>query len=139
VATVRGRSWPVAVDVTSALGYADFNRFRDCSGDRFTAESGVYAREKVRSQGVGKERLARPVEIATRTSFRQMATVIGDSAKVGSVGVHASVGFRPAGTPRAARLKSVQWLDSVYWILSRCGAHSDTLARPSSGDAAASA
>jgi hypothetical protein len=103
----------VAGDVTGTLGNAYFSRFRDRSGDRFTAEDGVYARENVRSQGVGKVRVAQQVELATRPSFRRMITVIGDSAKVGSVGVHASVGFRPAGIPHAARLKFVQCPDVV--------------------------
>jgi L-amino acid N-acyltransferase YncA len=110
----RRRSWLVAIDVTGALGYADFNRFRDRSGDRFTGEDGVYGRENARAEGVAKERMAQLVEIATRPSFRQMIIVTGDPAKVGSVGVRGSAGFRPAGTPHAARLKFVQWLDVFY-------------------------
>jgi len=67
-----------------------------------------------------------------------MITVISDSAKVGSIGAHANVGFRPAGTPHAARLKFARWLDVVYWMSSICSAHSVAPARPSPGDAAAS-
>ena len=94
--TSRGRNWLVAADVTGALGYADFNRFRDCSGDWFTAEDGVYARENVRGRGVGKERVAQPVDVATRPSFRQMIALIGDSAKVGwSACMPASASARP--------------------------------------------
>jgi L-amino acid N-acyltransferase YncA len=113
VLTDRGRNRLVAVDVTGSPGSADFNRFRDRSGDRFTAEDGVYARENVSGQRVTKERVAQRVEVATQPSFRQMITVIGDPAKAGSVGVHASAGFRPAGTPHVARLKFVQWLDVI--------------------------
>jgi phosphinothricin acetyltransferase len=103
----------VAVDVTGTLGYARLDRFRDRLGNRFTAEDGVCAHENVRGQGVGEERVAQPVEVATRPYFRQMITVISDSAKVGSLGLHAIVGFRWAGTPHAARLTFVQWLDVV--------------------------
>jgi len=114
VVTGRRRSWLVAVDVTGSLGYEDYNRFRDRPDDRFTAADGVYARENGRGQGVGKERVAQLIELVTRPSLRQMIPVIGDSAKVGALGVHASAGFRSAGTPHAARLKFVQWLDVVY-------------------------
>ena len=71
-------------------------------------------REDVRGQGVGKALVAQLVEAATQAGFRQMIAVIGDLANVGSVGVHASLGFRPAGTLRAAGLKFGQWLDVVY-------------------------
>jgi L-amino acid N-acyltransferase YncA len=65
--------------------------------------------------------VAQLIEVAAEPSFRQIITVIGDSAKVGSVSVHtsvgfrsASVGFRSAGTPHAAQSKFVQWLDVDY-------------------------
>ena len=88
----------MAVDATGALSRPDFSRFRDRSGDRFTAEDGVCTRENVRAQGAGKERMAQQVEVATRPNFRRMITMIGDPARVGSVGEHASAGFRPAGS-----------------------------------------
>lgn len=110
----RGWSWLVAVDATGVLGYAYFTQFRDRSAYRFTAEDSIYVREDVRGQGVGKALVAHLVEAATQAGFRQMIAVIGNSANVGSVGVHASLGFRPAGTLRAAGLKFGQWLDVVY-------------------------
>ena len=112
--TGRGWSWLVAVDATGVLGYAYFTQFRDRSAYRFTAEDSIYVREDVRGQGVGKALVARLIEAATQAGFRQMIAVIGDLANVGSVGVHASLGFRPAGTLRAAALKFGHWLDVVY-------------------------
>jgi L-amino acid N-acyltransferase YncA len=112
--TARGWTWLVAADATGVLGYAYFTQFRDRSAYRFTAEDSIYVREDVRGQGVGKALVAQLVEAATRAGFRQMIAVIGDSANVGSVGVHASLGFRLAGTLRAAGLKFGQWLDVVY-------------------------
>ena len=112
--TARGWTWLVAADATGVRGYAYFTQFRDRSAYRFTAEDSIYVREDVRGQGVGKALVAQLVEAATRAGFRQMIAVIGDSANVGSVGVHASLGFRPAGTLRAAGLKFGQWLDVVY-------------------------
>jgi len=112
--TGRGWSWLVAVDATGVLGYAYFTQFRDRSAYRFTAEDSIYVREDVRGQGVGKALVAHLIEAATQAGFRQMIAVIGDSANVGSVGVHASLGFRPAGMLRAVGLKFGQWLDVVY-------------------------
>ncbi len=43
-----------------------------------------------------------------------MIAVIGDSENVGSVGVHASLGFHHAGTLKAVGLKFGRWLDTVY-------------------------
>ena len=110
----RGWTWLVAADATGVLGYAYFTQFRDSSAYRFTAEDSIYVREDVRGQGVGKALVAQLVEAAAQAGFRQMIAVIGDSANVGSVGVHASLGFRPAGTLRAAGMKFGQWLDVVY-------------------------
>jgi phosphinothricin acetyltransferase len=112
--TGRGWSWLVAVDATGVLGYAYFTQFRDRSAYRFTAEDSIYVREDVRGQGVGKALVAQLIEAATQAGFRQMIAVIGDAANVGSVGVHASLGFRMAGTLRAAGLKFGHWLDVVY-------------------------
>src|SRR3978361_1231044 len=98
----HGWSWLVAVDATGVLGYAYYAQFRDRSAYRFTAEDSVYIRDDVRGQGVGKALVARLNETATDAGFRTMIAVIGDSENVGSIGVHASLGFQHAGTPRAA-------------------------------------
>ena len=112
--TSRGWTWLVALDATGVLGFAYFTQFRDRSAYRFTAEDSIYVREDVRGQGVGKALVADLVEAATQAGFRQMIAVIGDSENVGSVGVHASLGFRMAGTLRTAGLKFGRWLDVVY-------------------------
>jgi phosphinothricin acetyltransferase len=109
-----GWPWLVAADATGVLGYAYFTQIRDRSAYRFTAEDSVYVREDVRGQGVGKALVVRLLEEAERQGFRQMIAVIGDSENVGSIGVHASLGFQRVGTLRATGLKFGRWLDSVY-------------------------
>jgi phosphinothricin acetyltransferase len=47
-----------------------------------------------------------------------MIAVIGDSENVGSIGVHASLGFQRVGTLRAVGWKFGRWLDTVYMELS---------------------
>ena len=110
----RGWSWLVASDATGVLGYAYYTQFRDRTGYRFAAENSVYIREDVRGQGVGKVLVARLVEAAEISGFRQMIAVIGDSENVGSIGVHASLGFRIVGTLHAAGVKFGRWLDVVF-------------------------
>lgn len=111
--TGRGRSWVVAADATGILGYAYFDQYRDRSAYRFTAEDSVYVREDVRGQGVGKALVARLLDEAREAGFRQMLAVIGDSDNVGSIGVHASLGFQRVGTLRDVGFKFGRWIDVV--------------------------
>ncbi len=108
-----GWVWLVAADASGVLGFAYYTQFRDRSAYRFAAEDSVYIREDVRGQGVGKALVARLIENATGRGFRTMIAVIGDSENVGSVGVHASLGFQTVGTLRHAGLKFGRWLDVV--------------------------
>jgi phosphinothricin acetyltransferase len=108
-----GWSWLVARDDTGVLGFAYYAQTKDRSAYRFTAETSVYVREDVRGQGVGKALVGRLIEDATAGGFRQMVAVIGDSENVGSIGVHASLGFARAGVLRAVGLKFGRWLDVV--------------------------
>jgi L-amino acid N-acyltransferase YncA len=109
----HGWSWLVATDATGVLGYAYYTQFRDRSAYRFCVEDSVYVREDVRGQGVGKALVARLIEDATAHGMRQMIAVIGDSENVGSIGVHASLGFHMVGTLRAVGVKFGRWLDVV--------------------------
>jgi L-amino acid N-acyltransferase YncA len=110
----RGWAWLVATDPTGIIGYAYYTQIRERSAYRYTAEDSVYVREDVRGQGVGKALAARLLEEAAAAGFRQMIAVIGDSENIGSVGVHASLGFHHVGTLRAVGLKFGRWLDTVY-------------------------
>ena len=107
-------AWLVATDATGILGYAYYTRFHDREAYRFTAEDSIYVREDVRGQGMGKALVARLIDEATASDFRQMVAVIGDSENVGSIGVHASLGFQRVGLLRASGLKFGRWLDVVY-------------------------
>jgi L-amino acid N-acyltransferase YncA len=111
--TTSGWSWLVATDATGVLGFAYYTQFRDRSAYRYCAEDSVYVREDVRGQGVGKALVARLIEDATARGMRQMIAVIGDSENVGSIGVHASLGFQMIGTLRAAGVKFGRWVDVV--------------------------
>ena len=109
----HGWSWLVATDATGVLGYAYYTQFRDRSAYRYCVEDSVYVREDVRGQGVGKALVAHLIEDATANGMRQMIAVIGDSDNVGSIGVHASLGFHLVGTLRSVGIKFGQWVDVV--------------------------
>ncbi len=115
-AKVAAHGWPwlVSTDATGVLGYAYATQFRDRSAYRFTLEDSVYVRQDQRGQGVGKALVAELVARAEADGFRQMMAVIGDSENVGSVGLHASLGFQRVGVLRAVGLKFGRWLDVVY-------------------------
>ena len=110
----RGWAWLVGTDATGVLGYAYYTQFRDRSAYRFCVENAIYVRDDVRGQGVGKGLTQQLTEIAAAQGFRQMIAVIGDSENVGSIGVHASLGFQHIGILRAAGIKFGRWLDVVH-------------------------
>jgi L-amino acid N-acyltransferase YncA len=112
--TERGWSWLVGTDATGVLGYAYYTQFRDRSAYRYCVENSIYVRDDVRGQGVGKGLVQRLIDEATENGFRQMIAVIGDSENVGSIGVHASLGFQHTGILRASGIKFGRWLDVVY-------------------------
>lgn len=112
--TGSGWAWLVATDATGVLGYAYYSQLKDRSAYRFAAEDSIYIRDDVRGQGVGKALVAALLEHATARGFRQMFAIIGDSENIGSVGLHASLGFERVGLLRAAGFKHARWLDVIY-------------------------
>jgi phosphinothricin acetyltransferase len=63
--------------------------------------------------GVGRAIGEALVARATGQGYRQMVAVIGDSENVGSIGLHAALGFRQSGVLRGIGLKFGRWLDAV--------------------------
>ena len=108
-----GGVWLVAADASGVLGYAYYTQYRDRSAYRYCVEDSIYVREDVRGQGVGKALVARLIEDATARGMRQMIAVIGDSENVGSIGVHASLGFQRVGTLKSVGVKFGRWIDVV--------------------------
>jgi len=108
-----GHTWLVARDATGVLGYGYYGPFRHRSAYRWTVEDSVYVRDDVRGQGVGKALVAALVAQAEAAGLRQMFALIGDSENIGSIGVHASLGFVRTGVLRAAGIKFGRWLDVV--------------------------
>ena len=110
----RGWAYLVAADDTGVVGYAYYSQLRERSAYRYSAEDSIYVRDDVRGQGVGKALVAAVLQEAERQGFRQMFAVIGDSDNVGSIGMHASLGFQRVGLLRASGYKFGRWVDTVY-------------------------
>ncbi len=108
-----GHDWVVAQDATGVLGFGYYGPFRARSAYDWTVEDSVYVREDVRGQGVGKAIVGELLARAEARGFRQMLALIGDSDNIGSIGMHASLGFLRAGTMRACGVKFGRWLDVV--------------------------
>ena len=112
-----GAPWLVARDAAGAmLGYAYASQFRDRAAYRFACEDSIYIRHDRRGEGIGKQLLAALIAAASACGFRQMIAVIGGGGP-GSVGLHAALGFAPAGTLQSIGRKHGRWLDTVYMQL----------------------
>lgn len=105
--------WLVAERDGRVLGYAYANVFRPRPAYRFSVEDSIYLAPDAKGQGVGKLLLAELISQCEAQGARQMLAVIGDSANAGSIGVHRTLGFTPAGVLKATGWKFGRWLDVV--------------------------
>jgi phosphinothricin acetyltransferase len=109
----KGLPWLVAQRGEEILGYAYANHFRPRRAYRFCLEDSVYLVPQAQGQGVGSLLLTELLARCEALGARQMLAVIGDSANLGSVGVHRKLGFEHVGVLRAAGWKFERWLDVV--------------------------
>jgi len=109
----KGLPWLVALRDGAVLGYAYANHFRPRKAYRFCLEDSVYLAPEAKGQGLGKLLLAELLGRCEAAGARQMLAVIGDSANLGSIGVHRTLGFEHIGVMKAAGWKFDQWRDVV--------------------------
>lgn len=109
----KGLPWLVAQRDGVVLGYAYANHFRPRRAYRFCLEDSVYLAADARGQGLGRLLLAELMARCEAAGARQMLAVIGDSANLGSIGVHRTLGFEHVGVMKAAGWKFERWLDVV--------------------------
>jgi L-amino acid N-acyltransferase YncA len=109
----RGLPWVVVEDEGRLLGFAYAGPYRLRSAYRYTAEDSVYVAPDAQGRGVGRAALQRVIEACEAMGLRQLVAVIGDSANAGSVSLHRSLGFLPAGTLPDVGYKHGRWLDVV--------------------------
>jgi len=94
-------------------GYAYAGAFRPRAAYRHTCESSVYVAADMQRRGVGHALMLRLIAICQKLGQRQMLAVIGDSANLGSIGLHAALGFESVGVFKSVGFKFGRWVDVV--------------------------
>ena len=109
----KGLPYLVAEDQGQVQGFAYCNWFKPRPAYRFSAEDSIYLAPDANRRGLGRALLAELAARAEAAGIRKLIAVIGDSANLGSVGVHRSVGFEHVGLLKSCGWKFDQWLDVV--------------------------
>ena len=109
-----GLPWLTAERGGMVVGYAYAGPFRPRPAYRFCVENSIYVDARARGQGVGAWLLAELVARCESWGARQMLAVIGDSANLPSIKLHARLGFRHVGCIEHAGWKFERWLDVVF-------------------------
>lgn len=110
--------WPYLVvcpraDATRVLGFAYAVQFRPRMAYELTFEDSVYVAPGSERQGAGAAVLTGVLHALKEMGVREVAAIIGDSANVASINLHAKLGFRHVGTFTNFGCKFGRWLDVV--------------------------
>ena len=103
----------VAAAGPKILGYAYVAPYRPRSAYRHSVEDSIYVAPDAMRKGIGLALLEELIERCTRSGYRQMIAVIGDSGNAGSVAVHERAGFHRIGIVRDIGFKAGRWVDTV--------------------------
>ncbi len=113
----KGLPWLVAEEAGEVTGFAYCNWFKPRPAYRFSAEDSIYLAADASGKGLGRALLAELAARAQAAGVRRLIAVIGDSANLGSVGVHRSVGFKDVGILKSCGWKFGAWRDVVLMDL----------------------
>lgn len=109
----KGLPYLVIEDESGVLGFAYCNWFKPRPAYRFSAEDSIYLAPSAGGRGLGRLLLEELMAQAERSGVRKLIAVIGDSANLGSIGVHRACGFKDVGTLANCGWKFDRWLDVV--------------------------
>lgn len=112
----QGLPYLVAVIDGAVCGFAYAAPYRARSAYRYAVEDSIYVAPDKAGRGIGFALLAALIPRCAAAGKRLMVAVIGDSANVASIGVHAKAGFRMAGVLPAVGYKLGRWVDSVLMV-----------------------
>jgi L-amino acid N-acyltransferase YncA len=115
-AEILGKGFPYLVAELGGhvVGYAYANHYRPRIAYRFSVEDSIYVAPDAPRKGIGRALLSNLIARCTGQGYRQMVAVIGDTQNLGSVGLHAALGFRVVGTLPSIGFKHGRWVDSVF-------------------------
>ena len=117
-ADVLGKGFPYLVaELNGAVaGYAYVNTYRGRPGYRFSVEDSVYVAADRQGAGIGRQLLSPLLRRSEALGLRLVIAVIGDSANLPSIRLHAGCGFTHAGALPNVGWKHGRWLDSVFMV-----------------------
>lgn len=95
------------------VGYSYATSYRPRPAYRHTVEDSIYVADGLGGRKIGSTLLGALIARCEAGPWRQMLANIGDSGNAGSIGLHASQGFRQIGTLDAVGFKFGRWVDSV--------------------------
>jgi len=95
------------------LGFAYAGPYRPRSAYRYTVEDSIYIDPASIRQGIGRRLLIELIARSTALGKRQMLAIIGDSANLASIKLHADLGFSSIGMFHSIGFKFGRWVDSV--------------------------
>jgi L-amino acid N-acyltransferase YncA len=115
MSAIQGSGLPYLVAHLDSLviGYAYAGLYRVRPAYRFTVEDSIYVHRDYTGHGVGRTLLSKVIARCEARNCRQMVAIIGDSANVASIRLHASFGFRHVGVLHDVGYKFNRWVDSV--------------------------
>lgn len=111
--TGGGFPYFVAVREDVVIGYAYAGAYRPRPAYRFTVENSIYLDPAAQGQRIGTRLMQDLIAACEARGYRQMIAVIGDSANLASVSLHARTGFDMIGTHPSVGFKFGRWLDTV--------------------------
>jgi len=110
----KGFAYLVAELDGRVMGYAYASAYRPRIAYRFSVEDSIYVSPEAPRKGIGRALLERMIAQCSAQGYRQMVAVIGDTRNLGSIGLHAALGFRVVGTLPSIGFKHGRWVDSVF-------------------------
>lgn len=103
----------VAEENGKVVGFGMYSEFRFREAYKFTVEHSVYVHQDSQGKGIGKELLARLIQLAKEQKLHTMIGVI-DSENQNSIDFHHKMGFSTVGIIKESGFKFNRWLNSVF-------------------------
>lgn len=122
----KGLPYLVLEEAGVVVGFAYCQWFKPRPAYRYSAEDSIYLAPTAHGKGLGRLLLIELMAQAERAGIRKLIAVIGDSANLGSIGVHKSCGFSPVGVLSRCGWKFDRWLDVV--LMDRAIGHGSAIA-----------
>jgi L-amino acid N-acyltransferase len=98
------------------LGFASYGTFRAWPAYKYSVEHSVYVHKDHRGQGIGRLLMRELIAAAQAQNVHVLVGCI-EASNVGSIALHAGLGFTHAGTIKEAGFKFGRWLDVSFYQL----------------------